>query len=140
MGHFLAEKWDKDSLTVSLATPLRLKFDRRIQKRVTFEMIMSNLLRRIYLLTNFYCNGPESVDFKDLIDMSGKIALLDSQTYWQPQVRFSYRQDREISMGGISGTLEFGGDFSPFISYLRIGEYLHLGKGTAFGLGKIKIF
>ena len=137
---FMSEKWDKDSLTVSLAAPLRLKYDRRIQKRITFEMIISNLLRRIYLLANFYCNGPGSVDFKDLIDMSREIALSDSHAYWQPQVRFSYRQNKELSMGGVSGTLKFRGDFNPFISFLRIGEYLHLGKGTAFGLGKIKIF
>jgi len=137
---FMAEKWDKDSLTISLATPLRIKFDRRIQKRITFEMIVRNLLRRIYLLTNFYCNGPDSVDFKDLISMSGEITLLGSKIYWQPQVRFSYRQNKELSMGGVSGMLEFGGDFNPFVSFLRIGEYIHLGKGTAFGLGKIKIF
>jgi hypothetical protein len=42
-------------------------------------------------------------------------------------------------MAGVSGTLDFEGDFNPFIGFLRIGEYMHLGKGTSFGLGKIKV-
>jgi hypothetical protein len=101
---------------------------------------VSNLLRRVYLLANHYCCGPASVDMKELIEMSKKVVPVNSEIYWQEQKRYSYRQNRGISMAGVSGTLEFKGDFSPFIGFLRIGEYLHLGKGTSFGLGKIKIY
>ncbi len=138
-SRFITEKWDKGCLNISLETPLRLKYSHRFQKQITFPMIMSNLLRRVYLLANHYCGGPASVDMKELIEMSKKVVLVNSEIYWQEQKRYSYRQNREISMAGVSGTLDFKGDFNPFIAFLRIGEYLHLGKGTSFGLGKIKI-
>jgi hypothetical protein len=139
-SRFISEKWNKGSLNISLETPLRLKYNHRFQKHITFQMIVSNLLRRVYLLANHYCCGPASVDMKELIEMSKKVVPVNSEIYWQEQKRYSYRQNRGISMAGVSGTLEFKGDFSPFIGFLRIGEYLHLGKGTSFGLGKIKIY
>ncbi len=136
---FMGEKWDKGCLNISLETPLRLKYSHRFQKQITFPMIASNLLRRLYLLANHYCEGPVSVDMKELIEMSKKVVLVNSEIYWHQQERYSYRQNRGVSMAGVSGTLDFKGDFNPFIAFLRIGEYLHLGKGTSFGLGKIKI-
>jgi CRISPR-associated endoribonuclease Cas6 len=139
-AQFMGEKWDKGSLNISLETPLRLKYKQRFQKHITFQMIVSNLLRRVYLLANHYCGGPTSVDMKELIEKSKKEVLINSEIYWHQQERYSYRQNRGISMAGVSGTLEFEGDFRPFIGFLRIGEYLHLGKGTSFGLGKIKIY
>jgi hypothetical protein len=138
-SRFMGEKWDKGCLDISLETPLRLKYDQRFQKQITFPMIVSNLLRRVYLLANHYCGGPASVDMKELIEMSKKVVLVNSEIYWHQQERYSYRQNRGVSMAGVSGTLDFEGDFNPFIAFLRIGEYLHLGKGTSFGLGKIKI-
>jgi CRISPR-associated endoribonuclease Cas6 len=139
-SRFSSLKWNKSSLNLSLETPLRLKYDQRFQKQITFPMIVSNLLRRVYLLANHYCGGPASVNMKELIDMSKKVVPVNSEIYWHRQERYSYRQNRGISMAGVSGTLDFEGDFSPFIGFLRIGEYLHLGKGTSFGLGKIKIY
>lgn len=138
-ARFSSEKWNKSSLNISLETPLRLKYRHRLQKQITFQMIVSNLLRRVYLLANHYCGGPASVDMKELIEKSKKVVLINSEIYWHQQGRYSYRQNKGISMAGVSGTLDFEGDFSPFIGFLRIGEYLHLGKGTSFGLGKIKV-
>jgi len=39
-------------------------------------------------------------------------------------------------MGGVCGTIEFTGDLEPFIPFLRIGEYLHVGKKHGFWIGK----
>jgi hypothetical protein len=38
-------------------------------------------------------------------------------------------------MGGFVGTVTFEGDLIPFLPLLRLGEIVHLEKGTAFGLG-----
>lgn len=90
-------------------------------------------------MSAIYCNGPSRVDFTHLIEASQGVKNLNSHVHWKPMNRFSFRQERTLGMGGISGRLEFEGNFAPFWSYLKIGEYLHMGKGTAFGLGKIKV-
>ncbi|MDI7261613.1 MAG: CRISPR system precrRNA processing endoribonuclease RAMP protein Cas6, partial [Thermodesulfobacteriota bacterium] len=33
----------------------------------------------------------------------------------------------------------FEGDFEPFMPFLLLGEFIHVGKGTSFGLGKYEI-
>jgi hypothetical protein len=127
------------SLKLYLESPLRLKFDGRFQKNITFDMIVRNLLRRLQLLSTFYCDGPDFVDFTPLIEKSKEVKVIDKKINWQQQMRFSYRQEKNVSMGGVSGWIEFAGDLSEFMPYLRIGEFLHIGKSTGLGLGKIKI-
>jgi hypothetical protein len=128
-----------ESLKLYLESPTRIKFDGRFQKNITFDMIVRNLLRRLQLLSTFYCDGPDFVDFTALIEKSKGVKVIDKKINWQQQMRFSYRQERNVSMGGVSGWIEFAGDLSEFMPYLRIGEFLHIGKGTGLGLGKIKI-
>jgi CRISPR/Cas system endoribonuclease Cas6 (RAMP superfamily) len=42
-------------------------------------------------------------------------------------------------MGGFVGKISFSGLLIPFWSYLLLGEYVHVGKGSSFGLGKYEI-
>jgi hypothetical protein len=136
---FMEENVSVQAVTIEMETPLRIKFGKKFQKYFTFEMLVRNLLRRIQLLSALYCGGPLRVDFKDLIEKSKEVKVSDSSIHWEQQTRFSFRQERILSMGGVSGCIEFTGDINPFMPFLRIGEYLHIGKGTAFGLGKIKV-
>jgi hypothetical protein len=130
---------NRESLKLYLESPLRIKFDGRFHKDITFEMIVRNLMRRLQLLSAFYCDGPDFVDFTSLIEKSKEVKVINQKINWQQQMRFSYRQERNVSMGGVSGWIEFTGVPVEFMPYLKIGEFLHLGKGTGLGLGKIKI-
>ena len=42
-------------------------------------------------------------------------------------------------MGGFVGSITFEGDLKGFLPFLLLGEYIHMGKGTSFGLGKYEI-
>ena len=44
-----------------------------------------------------------------------------------------------MSLCGVIGTVSYEGDISEFMSLLKLGEYVHVGKGTSFGLGKYEI-
>lgn len=136
---FGLETWPEKTLIIELLTPTRLKFEKQLQKFITFEMLIRNLLRRIQLLSALYCGGPERVDFREQIDQAKNIQITDSQIHWEQQTRFSFRQEQNVALGGVSGWVKVVGDVAPFMPYLRIGEFLHVGKSTAFGLGKIRI-
>jgi hypothetical protein len=46
------------------------------------------------------------------------------------------RQDARTTLGGLASTATFAGDLAPF---LRLGEIVHVGEGTAFGAAKSAI-
>ena len=44
-----------------------------------------------------------------------------------------------MKMGGFVGEATFKGDFEKCLPFIMLGEYIHVGKGTSFGLGKYEI-
>jgi hypothetical protein len=126
-------------LQITFVTPLRLRSDGKFQKHITFEMLIRSLLRRLYLLSAHYCGGPNQVDFSHLANQAATITISHSRISWRQQMRFSHRQQRSISMGGVTGRLQFTGHITPFIPYLQLAQHLHIGSGTGLGLGKIKL-
>ena len=80
-----------------------------------------------------------SLDFKGLIEEAKNITIKEENLHWQDWERYSNRQETMMKMGGFIGSVTFEGDFEPFAPFLLLGEYIHVGKGTSFGLGKYKI-
>lgn len=127
------------TITISLLTPLRLRFDGRITDKVEFHVLIRNLLRRISSLSYFHCGEKLEIDFKGLIERAGAVKMRKSDTQWFDWERFSTRQEKWMSLGGITGTVSYEGDLAEFTPLLKLGEYVHVGKGTSFGLGKYEI-
>ena len=42
-------------------------------------------------------------------------------------------------MGGFVGTARFEGELDEFLPFLRLGELVHVGKGSVFGLGFFRV-
>jgi len=126
-------------LHLNFLTPTRLKYDEHLSPFLEFHILFRNLLRRISLLSYFHCGEELDVDFKALIDRAKKIKVIRSDLRWFDWERYSNRQSTKMKMGGLVGEILFEGDFKPFMPYLLLGEYIHVGKGTSFGLGKYKI-
>ncbi len=53
--------------------------------------------------------------------------------------RYSARQDTRMKMGGFVGKVDYQGNLAEFVPLLKLGERVHIGKGTAFGLGRYEI-
>ncbi|OHB43336.1 MAG: hypothetical protein A2Y11_05340, partial [Planctomycetes bacterium GWC2_39_26] len=127
------------AITISIQTPLRLRFDGHITDKIEFHVLVRNLLRRISSLSYFHCNERMQVDFKGLIEKASEVKLIKSDTNWFDWKRYSTRQEEWMSLGGVTGTVSYEGDLTEFIPLLKLGEYVHVGKGTSFGLGKYEI-
>jgi CRISPR-associated endoribonuclease Cas6 len=128
--------FDHSPLTLSFITPTRLKFDGNLSPRPEFHVLFRNLLRRISLLYYFHCGVELDLDFKGLIERSREVKVQKERLSWFDWERYSNRQDTKMKMGGFIGSITFEGDFGPFIQFLLLGEQIHVGKGTSFGLGK----
>jgi len=127
------------ALLLVFLTPTRLRFEGELTSDLKFHILFRNLLRRISLLSYFHCGRELDVDFRSLIKESEKIQTSKSQLRWYDWERYSARQDTKMKLGGFIGEITFLGDFAPFWQYLVLGEFIHVGKGSSFGLGKYEI-
>ncbi|PIV22771.1 MAG: hypothetical protein COS40_05325 [Deltaproteobacteria bacterium CG03_land_8_20_14_0_80_45_14] len=120
-------------------TPTRLKYDGKLSPDLEFHILFRNLLRRISLLSYFHCGEELNLDFKGLIEEAKDVKVQKENLRWVDWERYSNRQETKMKMGGFIGSVTFTGNFKEFLPFLILGEYIHVGKGTSFGLGKYKI-
>lgn len=131
---------EKKSVRLSFITPTRLLYDGRLSIDLEFHILIRQLIRRIALLYYFHCGGDTSeVDFKGIIEKSQEVKVKSRNLHWYDWQRYSGRQNISIKMGGFVGDIVFEGDLEPFMQLIKAGAALHVGKGTAFGLGKYEI-
>jgi CRISPR-associated endoribonuclease Cas6 len=128
------------TLTIEFLTQARLKHDGRfVRRRPEFQLLFRRLLGRLSSLSRFHCGVPMQVNFREMIDNAGSIHLTRDSTKWIKWERYSSRQDRRMEWEGIGGSASYEGDFAPFWKYLKFGEFVHVGHGATFGLGKYRI-
>ncbi|MGA1871275.1 MAG: CRISPR system precrRNA processing endoribonuclease RAMP protein Cas6 [bacterium] len=129
-----------DSIHLSFLTPTRLKYQNHFTKELEFHIFFRNLLRRISLLSYFHCGYKlDDREFKTLITQAHDIEIAKRSLYWEDWERYSNRQAARMKMGGFMGEITYEGQFEPFWPYIALGEYIHIGKGSSFGLGKYTI-
>jgi hypothetical protein len=102
-------------------------------------VLVKTLLSRVSSLSYFHCQQPFEVDFRELIDRAGQVKLTQSDIYWQDWQRHSKRQEKRIKMGGLMGRVVYQGDLADYLPLLMLGQWLHVGKGTVFGNGRLRI-
>jgi len=127
------------TLHLFFITPTRLKFQGDLTSDLHFHILFRNLLRRISLLSYFHCGFELDVDFRGLIRESTEIQTKKTNLRWFDWERYSARQEEKMKLGGFMGKIIFSGDLTAFWPYLILGEFVHVGKGTSFGLGKYEI-
>lgn len=132
----------KRELTLNFVTPTRLKYQEHFIKNLEFHMLIRNLLRRTSLLSYFHCGKELQVDFKGLIEKAKSVKRTSNNLTWHDWKRYSTRQNTKILLGGFIGRVTFdfdGVDPHQFIPLILLGSYIHIGKGTSFGLGKYEV-
>jgi hypothetical protein len=124
---------------IELQSPLRLLNRGQLLKRAEFRPLVSALLRRASALLHFHCGQDMEIDFKNLVSLSEEVVISEDHTWWHEQERYSTRQNERLKFGGLMGNFDIRGRLSPFLDLLKLGERIHAGKGTIFGLGKYRI-
>lgn len=136
---FMALDQEVGQIQLSFVTMTRIQYEQSYAEKLEFHMLIRNLLRRIST-TSYYHNGFElDLDFQGLIERAKAVERDEDSLHWVNWERYSSRQDSKINLGGTVGTATYKGQLSEFMPLLRIGELIHLGKGTVFGMGKYEI-
>lgn len=130
---------DVTRLTVKILTPLRLKFENSLNADIPFHLFIRAILRRLSSLYSMYGGGEPELDYKGLVKRAEAVNTVIHNIKWYDWRRYSFRQDKEMLMGGITGDVTYEGAIGEFIPLIELCKGFHIGKQTAFGLGRYEI-
>ncbi|MCX7974431.1 MAG: CRISPR system precrRNA processing endoribonuclease RAMP protein Cas6 [Candidatus Aminicenantes bacterium] len=134
------ESNEEEQITVEFVTPLRLKYQRDLVVLPEFHILIRNIMRRLWLLYYFHVEMKEpSWNHRQLIEAAKEIKIKENSLKWYDWERYSGRQKAKMLLGGLVGRIIYRGKIKPFLPLLEAGQILHVGKGTAFGLGEYRI-
>ncbi len=128
-----------DELTLTLITPLRLKFQNHLQAELPFHVLVRAVLRRIAALCSHYGEGEPPLDYKGLVARAQEVKASRVSLQWLDWERYSYRQAQAMRLGGLVGAVTYRGDLGEYVPMLRFAEKVHVGKNSTFGLGLFKV-
>ncbi len=126
------------SLKVTIETPLRLKYENKLTAELPFHILVRAMLRRVSSLFEYYDDGEPELDYRGLVKKAKEVSIVNSKLKWFDWRRYSFKQDKAMLMGGISGSVIYKGKVSEFMPLLDFCSNVHIGKQTSFGLGQIK--
>lgn len=125
-----------NELEIHFLTPTRLKSGGRYISQPDFHILIRSLMRRISSLYYFHCGEQWEYDFRGAVASAQKVETVEMDTRWVGWERYSRRQGARIEMGGFVGRAVYRGEVEPFLSLLKLGEIVHVGKATVFGNGQ----
>lgn len=120
-----------DSAVLALETPLKIIQEGRAQRSFAFSPFFRALMRRVSALASAYGEGEMEVDFPWLARTCGEVIVSNSAIRWTDW--------RSGSIGGLTGEAVISGSLEEFVPFLLLGEYLNVGKGASFGLGRFSV-
>ncbi|MBS0552257.1 MAG: CRISPR system precrRNA processing endoribonuclease RAMP protein Cas6 [Proteobacteria bacterium] len=125
------------SIRLRVHTPLRLQHQGHPVRpqALTPRKLVADLLRRTTLLAEFHADRPGLV--ADAPTLVRHAESLDHRPAlrWQDWSRYSSRQQQEMTLGGAIGDWTLHGDLAPLLPWLRLGQWLHVGKNATMGMG-----
>ena len=125
-------------VTIQFLTPTHIKTNGKMIRETTFPVLLKAILRRYHRLRYVHGDGQRE-EFAIDWDLAETIEVVHQELQGEFFRRYSNRQKQSVPVEGIMGKVIFRGNLSPFYPWLKIGEYLHVGKGATFGLGWYRV-
>lgn len=130
----------KDDLTLRFITPTRFRMKGQLLRSVDLAKLVSSLSLRLSLLAETHGEAPLSYDYKAMIERAGEAVTRSHNLHMMALERFSNRRQAKLELDGFVGEISFAGSaIQELLPLIVAGEFLHVGSGTAFGLGRYRI-
>lgn len=131
---------DERHLGVQLLTPLRIKGEHRLlQQAPSALLLVQRLLARAAMLGGV--RVPDLPLASAALQQAAAMRITQQELHWDDLSRYSARQQAELPMGGLTGWLRYSSPapMDAVFAWLSVGEWLHLGTKTTFGLGGYRL-
>ena len=126
---------------IDLCTHVRLQYHGKIISTSDFcaKIFCQALVRRYLMVAEVH--GHKMIDETFIEQLYQDIDNIDDSHQLQsyPWSRYSNRQKQKIHQDGLIGKIELYNVSERLYYLLYLGQWLHVGKGGAFGLGQYKI-
>ncbi|MGB9561851.1 MAG: CRISPR system precrRNA processing endoribonuclease RAMP protein Cas6 [bacterium] len=125
--------------TLNLKTPLRIKRQGKVLTSFDIKEFMKTLLERQSLLSYYYDENPEILDYRNLLKELESVSIISAATEFKYIERYSRRQKRFVNMAGIIGSVRIRDFPISLWDHICFGIYTGCGEHTTAGLGKYEI-
>jgi hypothetical protein len=128
---------DATAITLKITTPLRLQsqghpvWPENLRPRTLFTA----LLRRASLLFELHAGMPPVGAGASRLATAAERLTDERHLQWKDWTRFSSRQNRAMTLGGVVGEWKLAGELHELLPWLWLGQWLHVGKETTMGMG-----
>lgn len=123
-------------ITMDLITPLGVEEAKELVYAINTSILTRALLRRISRLAQMWCGEALELDFRGLIDRWDQNITCEVEDLRREDWQRHSIQKGPHTLRGLRGRLILRGKLRSLHPFLKLGEYLHIGKQTVFGLGK----
>ena len=124
-----------NKVTIHFLTPTAIKYNGKINFEIDFLTLIKAIRRRLKALS-VYHNEKLAKDIEIDFEAAEKIVVKKISLEPFQWKRYSNRQQQKIDFSGFIGEMELDGNLTPFMPLLRMGEIVHVGRGTVYGMGK----
>ena len=125
---------------VVLCTPLRIRHGGQLLQKLSFQTLIRNITNRIAAITERYGGWMDKEEADRVLELAGKVQIVNESVKITQLERYSNRTNQKMDFSGLSGSIEYKGELSPFVPWLYAAQSLHIGRNTTFGMGKIQVY
>ncbi|RRD89600.1 CRISPR system precrRNA processing endoribonuclease RAMP protein Cas6 [Conchiformibius steedae] len=128
------------NVVMHLNAPLRIQRQRKplYPAELNTDALLRQVFRRVSTVSRLYWQQPLTIDFQELMQQAQSIRSTP-ELHWYACERYSNRQHKRIPLGGVLGQWRLENLPPWWAELLYIGQWLHIGKETVFGLGAYRL-
>jgi hypothetical protein len=119
-------------------TPTELKGNPS-RGEMPFGVLFARVRDRVATLANLYGEGPLQVDFQGLSGRADLVRTIRSELRYQDVQRQSSRTGVVHGIGGVTGRVDYEGDLTEFVPWLRAAWWTGVGRHTVWGNGAVEV-
>ncbi|HET8550203.1 MAG TPA: CRISPR system precrRNA processing endoribonuclease RAMP protein Cas6 [Bryobacteraceae bacterium] len=120
-------------------TPAELKHGGRVVSRPELGILFARVRDRIAALRTMYGDGPLDVDYEGLGERACTVCVVRCDISHIAVARTSTRTGQTHPLGGFIGEIEYSGNLTEFLPWLRAAEWTGVGRQTVWGKGHIRV-